>query len=101
MSASRTWTRRSRRRLCGGAAAGGPAGGARCGRPGGIPPARVGETGQLRRRVVMSGVLSAPVLLLAMSAPLQFTYWQWLSLMLAAPVVVWGAWPFHQAAWVD
>ena len=32
---------------------------------------------------------------------LQFTYWQWLSLTLAAPVVVWGAWPFHRAAWVN
>ena len=31
----------------------------------------------------------------------QFDYWQWLSLTLAAPVVVWGAWPFHRAAWVN
>ena len=32
---------------------------------------------------------------------LQFTYWQWASLALAAPVVVWGAWPFHRAAWIN
>src|SRR6476659_5791659 len=31
----------------------------------------------------------------------QFEYWQWLSLTLAAPVVVWGAWPFHRAAWTN
>ena len=32
---------------------------------------------------------------------LQFEYWQWLSLTLAAPVVTWGAWPFHRAAWAN
>ena len=46
-------------------------------------------------------MLTAPVLLLAMVAPLQFDNWQWLSLILAAPVVVWGAWPFHAAAWAN
>ena len=38
---------------------------------------------------------------MAMVPALQFTNWQWLSLTLAAPVVVWGAWPFHQAAWAN
>jgi Cu+-exporting ATPase len=38
---------------------------------------------------------------MAMIPPLQFTYWQWLSLNLAAPVVLWGAWPFHKAAWTN
>ena len=42
-----------------------------------------------------------PVLVLAMVAPWQFDNWQWLSLTLAAPVVVWGAWPFHRAAWTN
>jgi Cu+-exporting ATPase len=51
--------------------------------------------------VAVCAVLSAPVLLLAMVAPLQFTYWQWFSLTLAAPVVVWGALPFHRAAWAN
>jgi len=53
----------------------------------------------LRRRVIFSALLSAPVLALAMVPALQFDYWQWLSLQLATPVVLWGAWPFHHAAW--
>jgi P-type Cu+ transporter len=53
----------------------------------------------LRRRLVFSALLSLPVLLLAMFEPLQFDYWQWLSLALATPVALWGAWPFHRAAW--
>ena len=59
------------------------------------------EVGSLRRRLLISGALTAPVVLLAMIAPLQFDNWQWLSLTLAAPVVVWGAWPFHRAAWTN
>ncbi|MCP2635117.1 heavy metal translocating P-type ATPase [Microbacterium sp. HD4P20] len=55
----------------------------------------------LRHRLIGSIVLSVPVILLAMIPALQFTYWQWASLALAAPVVVWGAWPFHRAAWVN
>ena len=31
----------------------------------------------------------------------QFAHWQWLAFALATPVVVWGAWPFHRAAWVN
>jgi Cu+-exporting ATPase len=54
-----------------------------------------------RQRLVISAILAAPVLLLAMIPPLQFEYWQWASLTLAAPVVVWGAWPFHRAAWTN
>jgi Cu+-exporting ATPase len=56
------------------------------------------EVAGLRRRLLISAALTAPVLLLAMVPSLQFRYWQWLSLTLAAPVVVWGAWPFHRAA---
>ncbi|HMG97335.1 MAG TPA: cation transporter, partial [Gaiellales bacterium] len=55
--------------------------------------------GGLRRRVVASALLSAPVLALSMIPALQFDYWQWLSLALATPVVLWAGWPFHQAAW--
>ena len=55
----------------------------------------------LRQRVFVSLVLSVPVVAMAMVPALQFMYWQWLSLVLAAPVVVWGAWPFHRAAWVN
>ncbi|MGI8694209.1 MAG: heavy metal translocating P-type ATPase [Geodermatophilaceae bacterium] len=57
------------------------------------------EVTALRRRLLISGVLTVPVVLLAMIAPLQFDNWQWLALTLAAPVVVWGALPFHRAAW--
>ena len=55
----------------------------------------------LRTRLVVSAVLAVPVIAMAMVTPLQFTYWQWLSLTLAAPVVVWGALPFHRAAWTN
>ncbi|WP_030408893.1 heavy metal translocating P-type ATPase [Streptomyces albus] len=59
------------------------------------------ELRTLRQRLIGSVVLAVPVIALAMVPALQFTYWQWLSLTLAAPVVVWGAWPFHRAAWVN
>ncbi|MDL5350676.1 heavy metal translocating P-type ATPase [Microbacterium sp. zg-YB36] len=55
----------------------------------------------LRHRLVGSIVLSVPVILMAMIPALQFPNWQWLSLVLAAPVVVWGAWPFHRAAGIN
>ena len=57
------------------------------------------ELAALRTRVLICAALSAPVVLMAMVPALQFTNWQWLSLTLAAPVVVWGAFPFHLAAW--
>ena len=59
------------------------------------------ETRRLARRLLISAALSLPVLLLSMIRPLQFDYWQWVSLALATPVVVWGAWPFHRSAWVN
>ena len=55
----------------------------------------------LRDRLIGSIVLTIPVVALAMVPAWQFDYWQWLSLTLAAPVVVWGAWPFHRAAWTN
>ncbi|MFE2975226.1 heavy metal translocating P-type ATPase [Streptomyces sp. NPDC059258] len=55
----------------------------------------------LRQRLVVSAALAVPVVLLAMVPALQFDYWQWLSLTLAAPVVVWGGLPFHRAAWTN
>ncbi|KES05789.1 carbonate dehydratase [Streptomyces toyocaensis] len=59
------------------------------------------ELAALRRRLTVSALLALPVVLLAMVPPLQFDNWQWLSLTLAAPVVVWGAAPFHRAAWTN
>ncbi|KPM55313.1 carbonate dehydratase [Frankia sp. R43] len=55
----------------------------------------------LRERLIVVGALTVPVVALAMIPALQFDYWQWLSLTLAAPVVLWGAWPFHRAAWTN
>lgn len=59
------------------------------------------ELTSLRHRLIGSVVLSVPVILLAMIPALQFTFWQWASFALAAPVVVWAAWPFHRAAWIN
>ena len=59
------------------------------------------EMTTLRQRLIISAILTVPVIAMAMIPPLQFTYWQWLSLALAAPVIVWGAWPFHKAAWMN
>ncbi|WP_407549998.1 heavy metal translocating P-type ATPase [Streptomyces sp. Pv4-95] len=55
----------------------------------------------LRQRLLVSLTLSVPVILMAMVPALQFTNWQWLSLTLAAPVVAYGALPFHRAAWTN
>ena len=59
------------------------------------------EAAELRRRLIVSASLAVPVVLMSMIPVLQFTNWQWLALTLAAPVVVWGAWPFHRAAAVN
>lgn len=59
------------------------------------------EAAAWRRRLTISAALSIPVVLLSMIPALQFDNWQWLTLTLASPVVVWGAWPFHRAAWVN
>ena len=59
------------------------------------------ELAALRHRLLVSALLAAPVVLLAMVPALQFDNWQWLSLTLAAPVVVWGGWQFHRAAWTN
>ncbi|HET9871303.1 MAG TPA: heavy metal translocating P-type ATPase [Propionibacteriaceae bacterium] len=64
-------------------------------------PAKDDPTRVLRQRLLVSTVLTVPVVAMAMVPALQFTHWQWLSLTLAAPVVVWGAWPFHRAAWTN
>ncbi|MDQ3689176.1 MAG: heavy metal translocating P-type ATPase, partial [Chloroflexota bacterium] len=53
----------------------------------------------LRRRLLFAGVLASPVFLMSMIPALQFDNWQWLSLQLATPVVLWAGWPFHKAAW--
>ncbi|GHC81633.1 heavy metal translocating P-type ATPase [Streptomyces violaceochromogenes] len=59
------------------------------------------ELRPLRERLVTAVVLSVPVVAMAMIPALQFAYWQWLSLTLAAPVVTYAAWPFHKAAFTN
>jgi Cu+-exporting ATPase len=59
------------------------------------------ELVSLRTRLLVSLVLTVPVVVLAMVPAWQFTYWQWLSLTLAAPVVAYGGLPFHRAAWTN
>ena len=60
-----------------------------------------GELSALRKRLLISAMLAAPVIFLAMIPPLQFDYWQWVSLALATPVTLWGAYPFHRAAFLN
>ncbi|MYM18667.1 heavy metal translocating P-type ATPase [Brevibacterium sp. 5221] len=59
------------------------------------------ELTSLKHRLIGAIVLTVPVIAMAMVPALQFTYWQWASLALAAPVIVWAAWPFHKAAWTN
>ncbi|MEV7545181.1 heavy metal translocating P-type ATPase [Streptomyces sp. NPDC089915] len=74
--------------------------------PAGGPDPRAGSEADpalaaLRQRLLVSAALALPVVLLSMVPALQFDDWQWLCLTLASPVVVWGALPFHRAAWTN
>ena len=60
------------------------------------PGSQPDASSALLHRLLICTALSVPVAAMAMIPPLQFTYWQWLSLTLASPVAVWGAWPFHR-----
>ena len=62
---------------------------------------REAEAAAWRTRLVISAALTIPVVALSMIPALQFDNWQWISLTLASPVIVWGAWPFHRAAWTN
>ncbi|MFF9016371.1 heavy metal translocating P-type ATPase [Streptomyces sp. NPDC014870] len=59
------------------------------------------ELRPLKQRLITAVALAVPVIAMAMVPALQIEYWQWLSLTLAAPVVVYAAWPFHKAAWTN
>ena len=65
----------------------------------GAPGPDAGEARGLRTRLLVSAVLAVPVLVLSMIGPLQFAGWEVVALVLATPVVLWGGWPFHRAAW--
>jgi P-type Cu+ transporter len=59
------------------------------------------ELASLRSRLIIATVLAVPVITIAMIPALQLRYWQWASLALGAPVIVWAGRPFHAAAWVN
>jgi Cu+-exporting ATPase len=65
------------------------------------PDEKDDEVSRLRQRLMISAALSLPVLLMSMIPFLQFDNWQWMALTLASPVVVWGAFPFHRAAFTN
>ena len=53
----------------------------------------------MRTRLIVAAALGIPVLLISMINTFEFTNWQWLTFAMAAPVVLWAAFPFHRAAW--
>ncbi|WP_277621664.1 heavy metal translocating P-type ATPase [Mycobacterium paraense] len=67
------------------------------------PPetAEAADLATLRARLVAAIVLAVPVIAMAMVPALQFRHWQWASLVLATPVIVWAGRPFHAAAWAN
>ncbi|MDX6352838.1 MAG: P-type Cu+ transporter, partial [Streptomyces sp.] len=69
------------------------------------PPATADEAAAellpLEQRLLTAVVLAIPVIAMAMVPALQFRDWQWLSLILATPVVTYAAWPFHKATWAN
>ncbi|HEY1538801.1 MAG TPA: heavy metal translocating P-type ATPase [Solirubrobacteraceae bacterium] len=68
----------------------------------GTPPGPTRRPGtRLRVRLMFSAAASVPLLLIGMIPALQFDNWQWLSMQLATPVLVWCGWPFHRAAWTN
>ena len=60
-----------------------------------------GDGPALTTRLAVSSVLAAPVVALGMVPAWQFPGWQWVSLVLATPVVLWGGWLFHRATFAN
>jgi Cu+-exporting ATPase len=60
-----------------------------------------GDDGSLSVRLLVCAVLAVPVIAVSMITALQLDGWQWFALVLATPIAIWGAWPFHQAAWTN
>src|SRR5215211_2878553 len=61
-------------------------------------PGRVHEHDPVTARLVVAGVLTVPLVLLAMIPALQFSGWEWVALALSTPVVFWSGASFHRAA---
>lgn len=71
--------------------------------PASAPAPQVGEgtrahAADLRRRLIVSAPLGILAMVLSMAPAWQFTGWQWVVAVASIPVVTWGAWPFHRAA---
>ena len=71
--------------------------------PASAPTPQVGEgthahAADLRRRLIVSAPLGILAMILSMVPAWQFTGWQWVVAVASIPVVTWGAWPFHRAA---
>lgn len=71
--------------------------------PASAPTPQVGEgtrahAADLRRRLIISAPLGILAMILSMVPAWQFTGWQWVVAVASIPVVTWGAWPFHRAA---
>ena len=56
---------------------------------------------EFRIRLIISAALTIPLMTISMMPSMQFTYWQWVCAALATPVAIWGAWPFHRAAFLN
>src|SRR5215213_5535510 len=59
------------------------------------------ELAPLRTRMLVSLPLALIAFVISMIPALQFEFWQWAVLQLTTPVILWGAWPFHRAAWLN
>jgi len=55
----------------------------------------------LRRRLVVAALLTAPAMLISMIPALRFDGWEWVVALLSTPVILWSGWPFHRAAWMN
>ena len=58
----------------------------------------VERAADLRLRLIYCLILSVPIMAISMVPALQMPGWQWAVALMALPVAVWGAWPFHKAA---
>jgi Cu+-exporting ATPase len=56
---------------------------------------------EFRIRLIISAALTIPLMFISMMPSIQFSYWQWVCAGLATPVAIWGAWPFHRAAFLN
>jgi Cu+-exporting ATPase len=59
------------------------------------------DAASLKTRVIVSSILTVPVLAMSMISALQFDYWQWISLALTLVVMFYGGYPIHKATWTN